>query len=170
MKITDSKYLFTSGKCILCVVLLLFLVAGGCNEPAEPDHIYLVSLQTTAKTPSSPLLFSHFVEIGFGYQIQPMMAEKFFNRSFEPIPPYNGKTKNSFGLLLPEGRYIDNWSGEAWYHSGYAMTTGTLPLVNPEIRQLSVMTSPISLLSLPTLTSKWSCATRTASMANSMYA
>ena len=120
MKITDSKYLFTSGKCILCVVLLLFLVAGGCNEPAEPDHIYRVTLQTTAKTPSSPLLFSHFVEIGFGYQIQPMMAEKFFNRSFEPIPPYNGKTKNSFGLLLPEGRYIDDWSGEAWYHSGYA--------------------------------------------------
>lgn len=119
MKQSHFNYTFSGRTWLLSSLLLFLIAAGGCRDTAEPDQIYRVTPQTTAETPSSPLLFSHFVEIGFGYQEPPMMAEKFFNRSFEPIPPYNGKTKNSFGLLTSDGGYIDDWSGEAWYHSGY---------------------------------------------------
>ena len=83
------------------------------------NRSYRITDQTTASTPISPLLYSHFIEVGFGYQIAPMQAERFFNRSFEPFFPYNGNTKNSFGLFVREGPYITDWSGEAWYHNGY---------------------------------------------------
>ncbi len=99
------------------IVLLVGLSFHGFAQTA--DLSYRITDQTTATTPISPLLYSHFIEIGFGYQIAPMQAERFFNRSFEPFTPYNGNTKNSFGLLLKGGNYITDWSGEAWYHSGY---------------------------------------------------
>jgi len=98
-------------------VLLTGLSFPGFAQTAEIS--YRITNQTTAPTPISPLLYSHFIEIGFGYQIAPMQAERFFNRSFEPFTPFNGKSKNSFGLLLGEDKYITDWSGEAWYHSGY---------------------------------------------------
>ena len=101
--------------------LLYTLFAGlflyGCGQ--TPDLSFRITPQTTATTPISPLLYSHFIELGFGYQIAPMQAERFFNRSFEPFYPYNGNTKNSFGLFVRGEKNITDWSGEAWYHSGY---------------------------------------------------
>ena len=99
------------------VVLLAVLFIQSCTQTA--DLRYRITDKTTAATPISPLLYSHFIEVGFGYQIAPMQAERFFNRSFEPFFPYNGNTKNSFGLFLKGGKYITDWSGEAWYHNGY---------------------------------------------------
>ena len=99
------------------IVLLTGLSFPGYAQTA--DISYRITAQTTAPTPISPLLYSHFIEIGFGCQIVPMQAERFFNRSFEPFTPYNGRSKNSFGLLLEDDKYITDWSGEAWYHSGY---------------------------------------------------
>ena len=101
-----------------CSCMLVFY---SCSQPVarEADLSLLLSPETWSESPVSPLLYSHFIEIGFGYQIAPMQAERFFNRSFEAFPPYNGKSKNSFGFLLPGGDYIKDWSGEAWYHSGY---------------------------------------------------
>lgn len=101
------------------ISLLIFISIFGCQPSVEPDFSFKITPEETAPTPVSPLLYSHFIEIGFGYQITPLMAELFFNRSFEKFPPYNGKSKNSFGLLLKDGRYIEDWSGEAWFHSGY---------------------------------------------------
>lgn len=99
------------------VMILLILSLPGFAQSA--NITYRITAQTTASTPISPLLYSHFIEIGFGYQIEPMLAEWFFNRSFEEFPAYNGASKNSFGLLLGGNEYITDWSGEAWYHSGY---------------------------------------------------
>jgi len=106
-----------SGKFL--IFLLILILAAGCQSGSYPDYVFKITTEETAPTPVSPLLYSHFIEIGFGYQIAPLMAERFFNRSFEKFPPYNGKSKNSFGLLLKDGRYIKDWSGEAWFHSGY---------------------------------------------------
>jgi hypothetical protein len=102
---------------VLILGLALLAYHGSAGKP--PDLYLKATSETTSRTPVSPLLYSHFIEIGFGYQIAPMQAERFFNRSFEPFPPYNGKSKNSFGFLLGDNNYIKNWSGEAWYHSGY---------------------------------------------------
>ena len=103
------------------IEFIIFLFVGlsfhGIAQNADPS--YRITDQTTSTTPISPLLYSQFIEVGFGYQIAPMQAERFFNRSFEPFLPYNGNTKNSFGLLLKGGNYITDWSGEAWYHDGY---------------------------------------------------
>ncbi|MFC2117157.1 hypothetical protein ACFLSY_00765 [Bacteroidota bacterium] len=99
------------------VILFAGLFLFSCGQ--TPDLSCRITTQTTATTPISPLLYSHFIEIGFGYQIAPMQAERFFNRSFEPFYPYNGNTKNSFGLFVNGEKNITDWSGEAWYHSGY---------------------------------------------------
>ncbi len=107
------------GKNRFFLLLFVLMVIEGCQNVVQPDYYFKITPETTAQTPASPLLYSHFIEIGFGYQIPPMMAELFFNRSFEKIPQYNGKSKNSFGLFLNDSLYIDDWSGESWYHSGY---------------------------------------------------
>jgi alpha-L-arabinofuranosidase len=104
---------------LIVVLLGICLITCQCSSPAEPDLSLIVTEELHAETPVSDLLYSHFIEIGFGYQIAPIQAERFFNRSFEPFVPYTGKSKNSFGFLLPEGKYIKDWSGESWYHSGY---------------------------------------------------
>ena len=99
------------------IILLAGLSFQACK--LNPEQSFLITEKTLAPTPISPLLYSHFIEIGFGFQIAPLQAEQFFNRSFEKFIPYNWRSKNSFGFLLKEGKYITDWSGEAWYHSGY---------------------------------------------------
>ena len=111
---TQGKRSVRFGCWVVILLTQTFLVSAQTS-----DFTFRITDQTTAQTPISPLLYSHFIEIGFGYQIAPMQAERFFNRSFEPFTPYNAKSKNSFGLLLADGKYITDWSGEAWYHSGY---------------------------------------------------
>lgn len=113
------NFLYSRFARILLTLSLCSFVLSKSQVQQEPDYSFKITPETTAPTPASPLLYSHFIEIGFGHQIDPMLAELFFNRSFEKIPPYNGKSKYSFGLLLDDGKYIDDWSGEAWYHSGY---------------------------------------------------
>lgn len=112
--------LITSRHRIDCVIIFIWgcvHLFSGCGQPV--DRTYHITDKTISATPVSKLLYSHFIEVGFGFQIAPMQAERFFNRSFEKFTPYNGASKNSFGFLLPDGKYITDWSGEAWYHSGY---------------------------------------------------
>jgi alpha-L-arabinofuranosidase len=84
---------------------------------------YRVTDRTYAESPASPLLASHFVEIGYGFQIEPMMAEMFFNRSFEPYMPYRDNSLTWFGLWRverdPSKGYETDWRRMGWYHSGY---------------------------------------------------
>lgn len=69
------------------------------------------------------MLASHFVEIGYGFQIEPMMAEMFFNRSFEPYMPYRDNSIMWFGLWRDERDrskgYETDWRRMGWHHSGY---------------------------------------------------
>lgn len=84
---------------------------------------YVVTPEPLADKPVSPMLASHFVEIGYGFQIEPMMAEMLFNRSFEPYMPYRDNSFTWFGLWRDERDhakgYETDWRKMGWYHSGY---------------------------------------------------
>lgn len=74
-------------------------------------------------TPISPKLASNFIELGYGLQVEGMIAEMFFNRSFEPFYPYRMINKLWFDLLEDENdhssRCETDWRVFDWYHSGY---------------------------------------------------
>ncbi|MBN2613701.1 MAG: hypothetical protein JXB00_19245, partial [Bacteroidales bacterium] len=75
------------------------------------------------QTPISDLLYSNFIELGYGIQAEAMWSEMFFNRSFERFTPYKGINKECFDLFLDGGTpgkiYERDWSKFDWYHSGY---------------------------------------------------
>ena len=85
-------------------VVLLAAVAGSvaahAANPAgaEPTHV-TVTPETLAQTPVSELLYSNFLELGYGYQVEAMMTEMLFNRSFETYTPYNSSSWYWFGLF-----------------------------------------------------------------------
>ncbi len=74
-------------------------------------------------TPISRKLASNFIELGYGLQVEGMIAEMFFNRSFEPFYPYRTINKLWFDLLEDENdhssRCETDWRVFDWYHSGY---------------------------------------------------
>ncbi len=84
---------------------------------------YKVTAEPLAAKPVSPMLSSHFVEIGYGFQIEPMMTEMLFNRSFEPYMPYRENSFTWFGLWRDERDhskgYESDWRRMGWFHSGY---------------------------------------------------
>ena len=98
MKNLESKFDYIKRKNRFLLLQFFLFMLEACQSPSKPDYYFKIIPETTARTPTSPLLFSHFIEIGFGYQVPPLMSERFFNRSFEKIPPYNGKSKNSLVL------------------------------------------------------------------------
>lgn len=51
------------------------------------NRIFTVTPQEYADTPASKLLCGNFIEVGFGYQVENMWTEMFFNRSFEKAFP-----------------------------------------------------------------------------------
>lgn len=85
MKNLKSKYVCIEGKNRFFLLQFFLFVLKGCQSLSQPDYYFKITPETTVRKLTSPLLFRHFLEIGFGYQIPPMMAERFFNRSFERI-------------------------------------------------------------------------------------
>ncbi|BDI34551.1 hypothetical protein CCAX7_66020 [Capsulimonas corticalis] len=83
----------------------------------------IVTSQEVTATPISDRLYGHFIELGYGVQVEPMWSEMFFNRSFEPFTPYKWINKEWYDLWLdpkhPEKGYKTDWSQEDWHHSGY---------------------------------------------------
>lgn len=77
----------------------------------------------TADSPISPRLASNFIELGYGLQVDCMMAEMFFNRSFEPFYPYRHINKVWYDLLEdendPNSRLETDWRVFDWCHSAY---------------------------------------------------
>ncbi|MFB3826772.1 MAG: hypothetical protein ACE15B_08380 [Bryobacteraceae bacterium] len=100
---------------LLPLLALPVLVAGQAR--------FRVTAEEFAAKPVSRLLAGHFVEIGYGFQIEPMMAEMLFNRSFEPYMPYRENSFTWFGLWRDERDhsqgYETDWRRMSWYHSGY---------------------------------------------------
>ncbi len=74
-------------------------------------------------TPISRKLASNFIELGYGLQVEGMIAEMFFNRSFEPFYPYRLINKLWYDLLEDENdhssRCENDWRVFDWYHSSY---------------------------------------------------
>ncbi|MBE6697141.1 MAG: hypothetical protein E7581_01310 [Ruminococcaceae bacterium] len=74
-------------------------------------------------TPISEKLASNFIELGYGLQVEGMIAELFFNRSFEPFYPYRLINKLWYDLLEDENdhssRCETDWRVFDWYHSSY---------------------------------------------------
>ncbi|WP_433892680.1 hypothetical protein [Streptomyces sp. CA-111067] len=77
----------------------------------------------TAPTPSSPLLYGQFIELGYGIQTEGMRAELLFNPGFTRFAPYRGICLEWFDLLVdrddPAKGFHTDWSVFDWYHSGY---------------------------------------------------
>ena len=86
------------------------------------EHFAVTARQMT-NTPVSGLLYSHFIELGYGIQVEPMWGEMLFNRSFEPFFPYEAINVEWYDLWNDpndHGKgYKTDWRGEDWYHSGY---------------------------------------------------
>jgi alpha-L-arabinofuranosidase len=103
----------------LAVLLCCAALSGGSAE----TPVFRVTPQPLVEKPVSPLLAGHFVELGYGFQVEPMMAEMFFNRSFEPYMPYRENSFTWFGLWRDDrdhGKgYETDWTRMHWYHSGY---------------------------------------------------
>ena len=108
------------GNAGLC---LLMLALAGLPAGAQTTPAYRVTPRAIVEKPVSPLLASHFVELGYGYQVEPMMAEMLFNRSFEPYMPYRDNSFTWFGLWFNNADqskgYETDWTRMHWYHSGY---------------------------------------------------
>jgi len=105
------------------LILLYLVTAASCiagettlHKPAEGQKqtdIIVTGSELSGK-PISSMLYGHFIESGFGRQVEGMWAEMFFNRSFEEVPPYTQETWNWLGLK-PD----TDLSKYAWWHSGY---------------------------------------------------
>ncbi|MCX6887744.1 MAG: hypothetical protein NTX27_22220 [Verrucomicrobia bacterium] len=103
----------------LAAALGLTLASVVASEPAR----FTVTTNLLAPKPVSPLLYGNFIELGYGVQVEPMMAQMLFNRSFEPFTPYKTISIEWFDLWKKPGDpgkgYKTEWTGEDWYHSGY---------------------------------------------------
>ncbi len=86
------------------------------GEFQQGKRIFRVLPLTYASEPISPILCSHFIEVGFGYQVEAMWSEMLFNRSFEKFVPITPATYDWFGGDKVVG---NDWSQQEWYHSGY---------------------------------------------------
>ena len=112
----------------LLMMTALAAVAGSAAAQAakpaeaEPYHV-TVTPETLAQTPVSELLYSNFLELGYGYQVEPMRSEMLFNRSFETYTPYNGSSWYWFNLFKNPKDHskgvITDWRDMVWYHSAY---------------------------------------------------
>ena len=86
------------------------------SEFQNGKKVFKVTPEKYSETPISPLLYSNFIEVGFGYQVEGMWSEMLFNRSFEKSFQITPATYNWFGGDKVVG---NNWTEQEWYHSGY---------------------------------------------------
>ena len=96
---------------------------SGFSAAAIEQENFAITPETYSDKPISPLLYSNFIELGYGIQVEPMWAEMLWNRSFEKFVPYKGINITWFDLWNDakdhKKGYKTDWSKEDWYHSGY---------------------------------------------------
>lgn len=103
---------------VLGLTVLTIISVGSAAEP-QPHK---VTAELLADKPISPLLYSNFIELGYGIQVEPMWSEMLFNRSFEKFFPYKSISNEWFDLWIdndPTKGFKTDWTQEDWYHSGY---------------------------------------------------
>jgi hypothetical protein len=91
-------------------------VAGsGLAGVAAPASLRInISSKRLSEVPIERTIFGHFVEAGFGRQVEGMWSELIYNRSFQSVPPYSRWTWDWLGLV-PEAYN----SKAPFWHSGY---------------------------------------------------
>lgn len=87
------------------------------SEFENGQKVFRVTREKINPTPVSDALCGQFIEVGFGYQVEAMWSEMFYNRSFEKAFPITPATYDWFGGWDVVG---NDWSEQEWYHSGYA--------------------------------------------------
>ena len=111
-------------RVVVCALSLLLALNGYSQNtlPLNTHHFKITSREISTE-PISPLLYSNFIELGYGIQVEPMWSEMFFNRSFEHFNPYKSPNKDSYDLYYDKNDYAKgyekDWSKFDWYHSGY---------------------------------------------------
>ena len=86
------------------------------GEFENGKKVFRVSAEKFSQTPVNPLLYSNFIEVGFGYQVEGMWSEMLFNRSFEKPFQITPATYDWFG----GAKVVDSdWTEQEWYHSAY---------------------------------------------------
>jgi len=109
--------------CIIKYIVLIVCLSGWQFLNAQPSDRFIVTSEVMVDKPISPLLYSNFIELGYGIQVEPMWGEMLWNRSFEKFIPYKGINVTWYDLWKDPGDqskgYKTDWSNEDWYHSGY---------------------------------------------------
>lgn len=82
-----------------------------------------ISATPTSASSSSELLYGHFIELGYGLQVDSMRSEMLFNPGFTPFVPYRPIAIEWFDLWNDRDDHArgfeTDWSVYDWYHSGY---------------------------------------------------
>ncbi|MGD8777366.1 MAG: hypothetical protein PVH88_00210 [Ignavibacteria bacterium] len=109
-----SKYVYL--VTILCLLNIYRLYAQ------ETDN-FVVTNEIGVEKPISPLLYSNFIELGYGIQVESIWGEMLWNRSFEKFVPYKKINISWFDLYYDDKDwdkgYKTDWTLEEWHHSGY---------------------------------------------------
>ena len=66
------------------------------SEFENGKKVFHVTGEKLSKTPVSDMLCGQFIEVGFGYQVEAMWSEMFYNRSFEKSCPITPETYDWF--------------------------------------------------------------------------
>ena len=109
---------------LLISIFLSVVFIGKAQKIIDKNiHSFTITPQQIGTESISPLLYSNFIELGYGLQVEAMWSELFFNRSFEPFKPYKTINKLWYDLYYDEKDlskgYEKDWSKFDWYHSGY---------------------------------------------------
>lgn len=107
----------------LSLILMTTQLLAILGNEKKNEHVFRITVKELIHMPISRLLYSNFIELGYGIQAEAMWSEMFFNRSFERFVPYKEINKECFDLFLDGGApgkiYERDWSKFDWYHSGY---------------------------------------------------
>jgi len=112
-----------------CILLLITFIA----HTAMPNIAITITSNELVATPVSPLIYGHFIELGFGRQVEGLWAEMLCNRSFEPVKPYTGIHWHWL-QRTPQS----DLTSEDWWHSGYEEQPWYLAPGNPQARWQTV--------------------------------
>ena len=63
-------------------------------------RVFRITNERFADTPVSPVLCSNFIEVGFGWQVEAMWSEMFYNRSFEKPCPFTPAAYHWYGGIV----------------------------------------------------------------------
>jgi alpha-N-arabinofuranosidase len=98
------------------LIISVAFLAISLNVSAQKINAgkYKITPETLNPKPISPMIYGHFIELGFGRQIEGMWAEKLYNPSFEIVEPFKTAT---WGWLMRTP--ADDLTKEEWWHSGY---------------------------------------------------